>query len=228
MINNKSVLAIIPARGGSKGLPRKNILEVQGKPLLYYTLNQAQKSKYIDRIILSSEDEEIINVAKDLGCEVPFKRPDELSTDSAGTMPVIFHALDQLQENYDYVVLLQVTSPLRLTKDIDSCLEFCEKEKAPSCLSVVANEKPLEWTFRISNKGKIIPFTNEKVPIRRQDATETFSVNGAIALARVEWLKLQDHFITSETAAYIMPKSRSIDIDTEDDLLLFSSYLSNL
>ena len=77
MINNKSVLAIIPARGGSKGLPRKNILEVQGKPLLYYTLNQAQKSKYIDRIILSSEDEEIINVAKDLGCEVPFKRPDE-------------------------------------------------------------------------------------------------------------------------------------------------------
>lgn len=219
MINNKSVLAVIPARGGSKGLPRKNILKVGGKTLLQYTFEQAEQSEYIDRIILSSDDEEIIRTAKKLGCEVPFKRPDDLSTDTSGTMPVVFHALDELTEEYDFVIVLQVTSPLRSSDDIDNCIELCERKKAPSCLSVVANDKPLEWIFTLSNDDKIIPITDSKIPARRQDATEIYSVNGAIAVAKVDWLRLQDHFLTDETIAYEMPKSRSLDIDSEDDLL---------
>ena len=226
MINNNKVLAIIPARGGSKGLPRKNIINVHGKPLLFYTISQAQKSKYIDRVILSSENEEIIKLAKSLGCEVPFKRPDNLATDSIGTMPVIFHAIDELNEIYDYVVVLQVTSPLRITKDIDSCIELCEKNNAPACLSAVANEKPLEWIFKVSDEQKITPFTEDKIITRRQDATETFSINGAVAVAKIKWLKSQDHFFTRETAVHVMPKSRSLDIDTKDDLSLFKYYLS--
>lgn len=226
MINNKKVLAIIPARGGSKGLPGKNIIDVNGKPLLFYTLSQAKKSQYIDRVILSSEDDEIIRVAKTLGCEVPFKRPKDLAKDTSGTMQVIFHALDELEEIFDYVVVLQVTSPLRITEDIDNSIELCEKNNAPSCLSVVANEKPLEWIFRVSKQGKVIPISNEKVAIRRQDATEIFSVNGAVAVAKIEWLKSQDHFLSKETLVHVMPKSRSLDIDTKDDLFLFKYYLS--
>ena len=91
MINNKRIISIIPARGGSKGLPGKNIIDIDGKPLFSYTYEQAKKSKYIDRIILSSDDNEIIEVAKNLGCQVPFKRPKNLALDTSGTMPVIFH-----------------------------------------------------------------------------------------------------------------------------------------
>jgi len=226
VINNKKVLAIIPARGGSVGLPGKNIIDVNGKPLLFYTWNQAQKSKYIDRVILSSEDDEIIRVAKSLGCEVPFTRPKELSESTSGSMPVIFHAIEELDEAFDYVVLLQITSPLRIAEDIDKSIELCEKNNAPSCLSAVANEKPLEWIFRVSDQGKVVPISNKKVAIRRQDATEIFSVNGAVAVAEIEWLKSQDHFLSEETIVHIMPKSRSIDIDTIDDLNLFKYFLS--
>ena len=229
MIKNKSILAIIPARGGSKGLPGKNIIDIDGKPLFSYTYEQAKKSKYIDRIILSSDDNEIIEVAKNLGCEVPFKRPKNLALDTSGTRPVIFHALDQLSQDYDYVVILQVTSPLRLSQDIDKCIELCEQDKMPACVSVAEVDKPLQWVFSLDKDHKLKSVISDlKLPIRRQDATQHYAVNGAVYVAKVEWLISQEHFITDETVAHIMPKSRSIDIDAEADLVLFEYFLRKL
>ncbi len=113
MIAGKTVLAIIPARGGSKGVPRKNIRLLAGKPLIVWTIDEAKKSKYIDRFILSSEDDEIIKIAREYGCEVPFKRPIELAQDDTPGIEPVIHAINTLEDKYDYVVLLQPTSPLR-------------------------------------------------------------------------------------------------------------------
>ncbi|MEH2097772.1 acylneuraminate cytidylyltransferase family protein, partial [Nostoc sp.] len=121
MIHGKKVLAIIPARGGSKAVPRKNIREIGGKPLIAWTIEEAKKSQYIDRLILSSEDDEIISIAQKWGCEIAFKRPVELAQDDTPGIAPVLHALNQLPI-YDYVVLLQPTSPLRQVIDIDGCI----------------------------------------------------------------------------------------------------------
>ena len=125
MLNGKTILAIIPARGGSKGIPRKNIKPLAGKPLIAWTIEEAKKSKYIDRLILSSEDEEIIRIAKKWGCEVPFVRPKEFAEDETSGIEPILHAIETLSEKYDYVCLLQPTSPLRTVNDIDGCIKKC-------------------------------------------------------------------------------------------------------
>ena len=136
MISGKSILAIIPARGGSKGIPRKNIKLLAGKPLIAWTIDEAKKSIYIDRLILSSEDEEIIRIAKEWGCEAPFIRPAELAEDNTPGIDVVIHAIDALKEKYDYLVLLQPTSPLRKVEDIDRCIETCIDRNVPACISV--------------------------------------------------------------------------------------------
>ncbi len=224
MINNKKVLGIIPARGGSKGLPDKNIKKVAGKPLLAWTIEQAQASEYIDRLILSSEDKRIISIAKKYNCEVPFIRPAELATDTATSMEVVFHALEVLKEKYDYVVLLQVTSPLRNTDDIDGCIQCCEQNNVPACVSVVESDKSPLWMFRIDTESKLSPvFSDDELPLRRQDAPKFYVLNGAVYAAQTDWLLNQDHFVTEETAAYIMPNERSIDIDKPIDLVILKA-----
>jgi CMP-N,N'-diacetyllegionaminic acid synthase len=113
MINGKTILGIIPARGGSKGIPRKNLIIFGGKPLMAWTIEAGLQSHYIDRLILSSEDEEIIAVAREWGCEVPFIRPAELSRDDTPGIEPVIHAIKTLKTSYDYIILLQPTSPLR-------------------------------------------------------------------------------------------------------------------
>jgi len=224
VINDKTVIAIIPARGGSKGLPGKNTMEVNGKPLLAWTIDHANGSKYIDRVILSSEDDEIIKIAKKHGCDVPFVRPTALASDTAGTMGVVFHALQTLPEKYDYVVLLQVTSPLRTSHDIDFCIEQCEKNNVPACVSVMETDKSPFWMYRLDNNNLMDPIiSGTKLPKRRQDVSTIYSINGAVYVAKTNWLAKQEHFITAETTAYVMPKLRSIDIDTELDLMVLQS-----
>ena len=127
MIEGKTVLAVIPARGGSKGVPKKNIRETAGKPLLAWTTEEARKSKYIDRMILSSDDKEIIKVSEKCGLEIPFIRPMELALDESSTEDAILHAIKQVP-GYEYVLVLQVTSPLRTVEDIDGCIEKCKRE----------------------------------------------------------------------------------------------------
>jgi CMP-N,N'-diacetyllegionaminic acid synthase len=228
MINHKTVLAIIPARGGSKGLPRKNILPVKDTPLIAWTITEAQKSKYIDHLILSSEDEEIIDVAKKWGCDVPFVRPQTLATDDASTMDVVFHTLETIEETYDYIVLLQPTSPRRQVIDIDKCLEICTSQNVPACVSMTETAKSPYWMYQLNDDCQIKPIiSDDEFASRRQDLPKTYALNGAVYVAEWPWLLKNKTFLTKETTAYIMPKERSIDIDTKLDFTIFKAIVED-
>ena len=229
MINNKTILAIISVRGGSKGVKRKNIRNLAGKPLIAWTIETAKKSKYIDRAILSSEDKEIIEVAKKYGCEVPFVRPYELADDKTPGIDIILHAVNALDKRYDYVVLLQPTSPLRTEHDIDSCIEYCVKHGAKSCVSVVEPDKSPYWAYKLDEKGYMIPIidSNESINVCRQDLPKTYILNGAVYVAECKWLLRTKTFITRDTLAYVMKKENSVDIDTEVDFKLAELLLSD-
>ncbi|OMD62770.1 MULTISPECIES: acylneuraminate cytidylyltransferase family protein [Paenibacillus] len=220
MIKNKKILAIIPARGGSKGLPRKNIRELAGKPLIAWTIEAGRKSKYIDRLIVSTEDSEIIEVAKEYGAEIPFVRPKHLAEDESLGLDPVFHALGELP-GYDIVVLLQPTSPLRLTEDIDACIEQLIVSGGPACVSMTETEILPYWMYTLQDSGLMKPIiTKKEIGIRRQDLPPVYILNGAVYVAEIEWLFRAKSFITEETSAFIMPNSRSYDIDTEEDFLL--------
>ena len=227
MIQGKSVLAIIPARGGSKGIPRKNIKLLAGKPLIAWTIVEAKKSKYIDRLILSSEDKEIIQVAKDWGCEVPFVRPLELAKDDTPGIEPVFHAIKSLKRKYDYIVLLQPTSPMRLVDDIDGCIEACVSAKAPSCVSVTeVSQHPL-WMYTIESLGYLSPIMQHEKEINcRQDLPSLYVLNGAVYIAENHFLENKRSFLTAMTKAYVMTKKRSLDIDEDIDLKLCEILMS--
>lgn len=226
MIQSQKVLAIIPARGGSKGILGKNIRRMGGKPLIAWTINAANESAYIDRTILSSDDRGIIEVAKRLGCDVPFVRPGELATDESGTAGAILHAVNTIEEQFDYIVVLQPTSPLRSAEDIDNCIRVCIEKKALSCVSVSKADKSPYWMYSVDTDGKMTPVidTADK-PSRRQDLPVAYTLNGAVYVIKVENFIKTMAFIDQETVAYIMPKERSIDIDTEFDILIFEALL---
>jgi N-acylneuraminate cytidylyltransferase len=226
LINNKTVIAVILARGGSKGLPRKNIRHVGGKPLVVWTIEAGQKSKYIDRLILSSEDLEIINIAKKYNCEVPFVRPDYLAADDTKSIDVILDVLNKLQEKYDYVVLLQPTSPLRLPEDIDNAIKLCINQNVNACVSLTEPSKSPYWMFKLNVDGYLRQLIKQKArPHRRQDLPKSYAVNGAVYIAKVGWLSRTKNFLTDETIAYLMPTERSVDIDSEIDLVLCDALL---
>ena len=146
------VLAVIPARGGSKGLIRKNILDLAGLPLIAWTIKAAKESQIISNVILSSDDDEIIEVAKRFDCEVPFKRPSHLATDNATSVDVLAHAIKDYS-SYDFVIMLQPTSPLRTSIDIDAAFELMTSLNAKSCVSVCQTSKTPYWMYSLSNDG---------------------------------------------------------------------------
>lgn len=220
------ILAVIPARGGSKGMPRKNIREIGGRPLLAWTIEEAKKSKYIQRLILSSEDDEIINIAKKYGCDVPFVRPKELATDDAASVDTILHAINECR-GYDYVVLLQPTSPLRTVEDIDGCIELVLKEKADFSVTVTEPENSPYWMYTLENGNLKALIEQDNFATRRQDLPKAYALNGAVYVANVEALFEQKTFLTETTKAYIMPYNRSFDIDTEIDFKICEYLLSN-
>ncbi|WP_042170034.1 cytidylyltransferase domain-containing protein [Paenibacillus gorillae] len=218
MINDKRVLAIIPARGGSKGVPGKNIRMLNGKPLIAWTIEEANKSKYIDRAIVSSDDDAIIKTALEYGGDVPFKRPEYLAQDgTSGLLPVV-HAIEELP-GYDYVVLLQPTSPLRDNKDIDACIELCVKSNA-FAVSITEPDKSPYWMFQRGTEEQLVPLIKEANATRRQDLPKVFVLNGAVYVASVEQFIETKTFLTEHTVGYVMPKERSIDIDTVMDFQL--------
>lgn len=220
MIHGKTVLAVIPARGGSKGVPRKNIREIGGKPLIAWTIEEAKKSRYIDRLILSSEDKEIIKVAQEWGCDVPFVRPIEIAKDDTPGIEPVLHAVNEIV-GFDYVVLLQPTSPLRTFEDIDQCLEICINSGAPACVSVTLVEKSPFWMYFLSQENKLLPIIPSALHARRQELPPVFSLNGAIYVSNIPWLLVSKCFITPETVGYIMQKEHSLDIDEEADFKVF-------
>ncbi|MDW7643579.1 MAG: acylneuraminate cytidylyltransferase family protein [Desulfuromonadales bacterium] len=225
MIDGKKILSIIPARGGSKGIKRKNIRDVGGKPLIAWTIDAAAKSRYIDRVVLSSDDEEIIEVARRYGCEVPFLRPSELSGDDTPGIAPVLHALDNLS-GYDVVVLLQPTSPLRTSADIDGAIDFWAKQKAPACVSVSPSAKSPFWMYTLDTNAKLHPLIKKELILRRQDLPDTMVLNGAIYVADCGWLRTEKTFLTPETVGFVMPISRSLDIDEEIDLEICDALLS--
>lgn len=219
MYQQKKILAIIPARGGSKGVPRKNIRPLLGKPLIQWSIEEAQKSQYIDRVILSSEDSEIIQIAREGGCEVPFVRPLELAQDETTGIDVIVHALETLTEQYDYVVVLQPTSPLRTTEDIDTAISQIMTQDAEFCVSVTYPEKHPYWSFLLTDTHRLKSVFSD-IPSRRQLLPQMVTLNGAIYIANTRAFLEQKTFLTAVTCAYLMPKERSFDIDTELDFQL--------
>jgi CMP-N,N'-diacetyllegionaminic acid synthase len=221
MIDGKSVLALIPARGGSKGVPGKNVRPAGGKPLVAWTVEAAKASRYVDRVILSSDDAAIAEAAAKFGCEVPFVRPAELATDKADSMSVVRHALGALPERYDLLLLLQPTSPLRTAADIDAALEQCLQGETQTCVSVCEPDKSPYWMMTMPADRTVQPlFQPEQVPARRQDAPPIFALNGAIYSAPTPHLAAGGGFVIKGTIGYVMPKERSLDIDTELDLRL--------
>lgn len=219
MIQGKSVLAIIPARGGSKGLPGKNTIDLGGKPLIAWTIEEAKKSQYIDRCILSSDDPDIIEVAKKWNCEVPFVRPPELAGDDSSVVDTVLHAIEQISDRFYYTVLLQPTSPLRRAEDIDYCLERCMETGCPSCVSITEPHESPHWMFEMACDGKLIQLMKDRIKYQhRQDLPPVFVLNGAVYVSETEWFSRNKCFVGTKTRGYVMPKERSVDIDTEIDM----------
>ncbi|SDH03544.1 acylneuraminate cytidylyltransferase family protein [Psychroflexus sediminis] len=216
------ILAIIPARGGSKGVPRKNIKELGGKPLLAYTVEAAQKSKLIDRLILSSEDEEIMEVAKSLGVEVPFKRPEQLAKDQSGSMGVVQHAVEVLEQQgdvYDAVILLQVTSPFREEGFIDQAIEKFIKSESDGLVSVlpVPHEFNPHWVFETDKNDELkIATGDEEIIKRRQDLPKAFFRDGSIYITKTECIKKGSFFGKKLTYIESNP-DLYVNIDTMKD-----------
>lgn len=227
MFNNKKILAVVPARGGSKGVPRKNIKLLAGKPLIEWTFNAAKQSKYIDRIVLSSEDDEIIEIAKKIGFDVPFKRPAELAQDDTHGIEPILHAVSEC-DGFDYVMMLQPTSPLRTVEDIDKFIEWSFSKNAKSTVSVCEPSKSPYWMYNMEENKLLCPLIPEHslVP-RRQELPKVYSLNGALYIAEIFWLQQMKNFMSNQTIGYIMPQERSYDIDTILDFQICEYILTN-
>ena len=228
MINGKKILSVIPARSGSVGLPKKNILRLCNKPLFAWSLESGNSSKYIDRNIISTNDIELIQCAKEYDADIPFIRPDRLATSTATSYEVVFHAITEIDESYDIIVLLQPTSPLRLCDDIDIAIEMLENSNSECVISVVMNDHPPDFNFTI-DPNSILQYISEKQEVgkRRQDYTETYRPNGAVYALYTESLLRHKTFYPENTIAYVMPKERSIDIDDEIDFKFAEYLLSN-
>lgn len=227
MIAHQQVLAIIAARGGSKGIPRKNVQPVAGRPLIAWTIDAARQSRYVDRLIASSDDDEIIATARAHGCEVPFVRPAEFARDDTPGIEPVLHALGVLP-GYDVVVLLQPTSPLRTAQDVDSCIEQLVESGAPSCVSMCAAECHPFLTYQRAPDGALRSFVADRpvANMRRQDFPAAWRLNGAVYAAKVTWLEQLRTFVAGGTVGYVMPASRSLDIDTHEDLAAAHATLS--
>jgi N-acylneuraminate cytidylyltransferase len=226
MIEGSTVLAVIPARGGSKGFPGKNIADLGGKPLVAWSIEAAQSSGCVDRVVVSSDSEEIIDVARQFGADVPFIRPANLAEDDTTTWETLAHVLNELPD-FDLVVLLQPTSPLRTATDIDAAVRLSVDSHAP-VIGVCPAPKPPEWLYYLGERGHMEPvLSTDKALSRRQEARPAFAINGAIYVATVEWLLKNNSFMGPETLAYEMPAERSLDIDSALDLQMAASLLNS-
>jgi len=230
MIGDSTALGVIAARGGSKGLPRKNVLPLAGRPMIAWSVAAGQESRHLDRLILSSDDREIIDTARAAGCEAPFVRPRELAGDDISVVPALVHALDALGESYDFIVLLQATSPLRRGADIDACLELAADTGAPAVIAVTRPAKSPYWMVKLDNESRmqrVVEPPAENRAHARQLLPDVYVPNGAVYVARTGWLRETGTFVSPDTRAYVMPQERSVDIDTRIDFLLAEALLAD-
>lgn len=214
-----SVLAVITARGGSKGIFRKNTKLLAGKPLIAWTIEAARQATCVDRVVVSTDDDEIRSVALRFGADVPFIRPAPLASDSATSIDTLFHAISYFPE-YDWILLLQPTSPLRSAGDIDGIWELSQSKNVSSVVSLCEALHTPSLIYHFDDGDFLVPlYDAENFFNRRQDFKPAYALNGALYLAKRDWLYKHKKFIGPDTAGYVMPQERSVDIDTEYDWL---------
>lgn len=219
------MIGVITARGGSKGLPRKNILRLAGKPLVAYTIEAALGASLLDRFVVSTDDEEIARVSRQYGADVPFLRPQELAQDETSIYPTLIHAVQWLGQHEkwhaDYILLLQPTSPLRTSTDIDGAIRLALERDADGVVSLSEVKQHPYQMKRLTEDGSIRHFIPQSKAIdRRQELPPVYAVNGAIYLVKRSVLLEQETFYTERTYAYLMPPERSLDIDSRWDFHL--------
>jgi CMP-N-acetylneuraminic acid synthetase len=231
MNSNQRILAIIPARGGSKRLPRKNILPLAGKPLIAWTIEAAINSQMFCEVMVNTDDDEIAKVSSELGSKIPFIRPNELASDTASSNDVIKHTLLWYRDqgiNFTEVVLLQPTSPLRSSDDIIAALDLYNQKNASSVLSVCEVDHPTSWCNTLDETLSLKGFINENVrKLRSQDIDKEYRLNGAIYILNVELFLVSNSTVIEPSFAAIMPRSRSIDIDEKIDFDIAEAILSS-
>ena len=226
MYNGRTILGIIPARGGSKGIPHKNIIDLCGKPLISYSVIAGLASKYIDYLMVSTDDEEIAKVAKEYGAEVPFMRPAELASDTSRTIDAVLHVLENLKKQgqlYDVLVLLQPTQPLRTSTDIDHAIERYFEMGCKSLVSVSpVDDHPL--LIRSIERDVLVPLLKRPSTCRRQDMPPYYRINGCIYINEVGQIDENTSF-NDNIVPFVMGKEHSIDIDESSDLVMARYYI---
>lgn len=229
MFGKQKILALIPARGGSKGIKDKNIIPLAGKPLIAYSIEAAKKSKYIDSIVVTTDSEKIAEVAKKYEARVPFLRPAELAADTSKTIDAVLHAvktLTSMGENYNTLVLLQPTQPLRTADDIDRAIELYYENGEDGLVSISSVDDSPLLIRSIGDDGKLINLLSQNSTCRRQDMPNYYKVNGCIYINKIEELDENTSF-NDNKVPFIMDKEHSIDIDELSDLWMAECYLKN-
>ena len=234
MYNTKKILAIIPARGGSKGLPEKNIKPLFGKPLIGWTIEQARECKLIDEIFVSTDSEKIANTAKEFGVDVPFLRPSELANDSSSSMDVVEHVISHFENRnffFDYIVLLEPTSPLRKKKDLDTAIQMAiENETADGIISLgeVHMEHPM-IVKKINEKGKITSYIDHVKKIsQRQQADKAYFPYGVIYMIKTDIFKKEKAFYTDNVLPYYIERWQNYEVDDIYDFIAIEAILKNI
>jgi CMP-N,N'-diacetyllegionaminic acid synthase len=219
----RDVIGVVPARGGSKGIVGKNIVSLAGKPLLQWTIDAARAAACISRVVVSTDDDAIADVARTAGADVPFMRPAALAADDTPGIDPIIHTLETLGVRDGWVCVLQPTSPLRTAADIDGARALAEERGADAVLGVTAVRQHRAWQKQIDDDGWVV--SAESIPATRQALPPMWCPNGALYLVRVDVVLQQRTLLPRRTAHWPMPASRSIDIDIPDDLVLAAALL---
>lgn len=213
-MSSSTILGLIPARGGSKGIPRKNVTDLAGRPLIEYTVEAARESSVIDRTVVTTDDDEIASVAEAAGAEVPFMRPDSLAADDTATEPVVTHALEELSTDFSEFVLLQPTSPLRTAEHVD---EAVKKYRTADATSLVTVYEDHSYRWQADDEGAT-QINHDGERKRRQDKQSEYVENGAIYMTDVPSYLETESFTTGRTVLYTMNRLDSIDVDEPVDL----------
>lgn len=213
------MIAIIPARGGSKGLPGKNILPLCGKPMIAYTIEAAKQSKYIDHVIVSTDDQKIAEIALQYGAEVPFLRPDFLASDTAQAVDNYIYTIERLSKEWntpiEEFVVLQPTSPLRIAEDIDGAIEMFMEKQADSVISYTPEAHPVRWHKYLDENNAFVDIFDTTIA-NRQDLKTSYYPNGAVYVFRFSMIKERKYY-TDKSYGFVMPRVRSVDIDYKED-----------
>lgn len=230
MYSNNKFLAIIPARSGSKGLQGKNIKNLNGKPMIAYSIEAAKNSKIFDDIIVSTDSQEYANISLEYGASVPFLRPEYLSSDTATTNDVVEYTIKELKKvgkEYDYFMILQPTSPLRTSEDIIEAVKLLIEKEANSVVSVCEAEHSPLYMNTLDESLCMSGFISKDIKTRRQELPKYYRLNGAIYICKIEYFLEHKYFYGEKSYAYVMDKKKSIDIDDEFDFIL-TDYLMNI